>query len=754
MSNPFPLPDLNSVLQELSRAGSPSNRGVLETESQVTSQGSLTFTHVQAPVQTPTTSTPGEFMSPSQALSPSAVLLPAAVPNDAKKYKIWKVSDEENRCYRLIGQGSTFCINHYCKVNHKSVKHVHPLPGEVYVLKTSTTAFCQPSIKPNILQDTLFDKWVQESCTLTEWSERFHLVSLESKYPVNRPPSQKISFGDIETKQREMKLVAKFRTPAKKANIDNDQFFVDHPEYRVIIARPSSDLIDFSSDPQLSQMEDTFVHIGKALATVYYSQQKDHDTTVEGLLNFESEITKLREDLGYQPPDLDPHFSAPSSWLSIASIADEVKNVSDNHNTMNEKIISLEKDIEVATDLSSSQVTNGILANLSPIHAQINKLNEFMVDATRVLNKKIQAVTNLSSNQNSNQDQIDTSSRERILLERMAALEREIASLRSNSDATSIKFGQLGFRGNKDCDSWMEAHHPGGDFGLLVDFHLVMEHVHVQMTGQKLMSNLEKIYKMSLDSNNQALAISSFESRLPRFFTHESKSHIRKDESYFPAIKTWDDWDLPHDGYRDRLNLELHLFKTGHLETLEAELAPLSPYYNLCVLALTESVSWVDSMMKFVDDTFNEYSRSRYGPKKAWHITTRLAKALIEKIAQPRNSVQNSFRINNPSEVCRSITYASLRSLDLMMEISSMNFKNSPIITSELSKYLALNTNYETVEKLTTRFASLETDSTTLKKDVKNAVSAASTASNKYDSTVKPLLEDLKKRVRSLESRA
>ena len=158
--------------------------------------------------------------------------------------------------------------------------------------------------------------------------------------------------------------------------------------------------------------------------------------------------------------------------------------------------------------------------------------------------------------------------------------------------------------------------------------------------------------------------------------------------------------DIPNDGYRDRLKSELYMFKTGQLETLESELEPLIPFYNLPVLALTEFVVWCDNFIKLLDDTYNEYARSKYGSKKAWHITTRLAKALIEKVALPRNFIHNAFRINNPAEVANAITYASLRSLVLMMEISTLNFKNSPIITSELTKFLDLNTNIESVERV------------------------------------------------------
>lgn len=43
-----------------------------------------------------------------------------------------------------------------------------------------------------------------------------------------------------------------------------------------------------------------------------------------------------------------------------------------------------------------------------------------------------------------------------------------------------------------------------------MDLHIVMEHVFVQINGQNLLANVEKIYKMDLSNKNQALAIRSF----------------------------------------------------------------------------------------------------------------------------------------------------------------------------------------------------------------------------------------------------
>jgi len=50
--------------------------------------------------------------------------------------------------------------------------------------------------------------------------------------------------------------------------------------------------------------------------------------------------------------------------------------------------------------------------------------------------------------------------------------------------------------------------------------------------------------------------------------------------------------------------------------------------------------------------------------------------------------------------VSKTVTFAYLRSLDLMIELAKLEFINSPIITSELAKLLAMNSNYDSIEVL------------------------------------------------------
>jgi len=758
MSSHPSLTELDAVLREIDQASAtPRDQGGSSSHSANSIQESSSpFSHVERPLLEGPQDENGQVVLPSQGESTSTTTpilsfkLPATVratAGDQTKYKLWRApTDVSNHCFHLIGQGASFCIKDFCTINHKgSPQFFQPLPGELFVLRSPSTAFIAPKLEPYHLADSVIESWFSDGCTIDEWHRRFLLAKQEQIKPVVRDPFEEITASDLKTKDLLVNTTLAFKTPSRKKQAASIQLQVDIPEFKLILHELDSDRDIYVT------LNKKFSEVGKTLETLFINQQHENNNHIEGLDRLDLKFSQLINLIGDRPLALDSKFIAPNLWLSFVMLADEVKKVMTEHMGLKRESNSIRSTLNSVSHKADELYD--LKSNEELMIKQIKDLTTFSIESSRKLNDRI---SNLPSQQQSStletfQDEVNQ--KETLMLGLISKLESDIAGLRSNYDTDAIKFGQLGFRSAKDCDGWMELHHPEEDFGLLVDFHLVMEHLYVQTTGQKLMSNLEKVYKMSLRNNNQALAISSYEARVPRFFSGEARTYTKKDESYFAAIKTWDDWDLPNDGFRDRLHFELQLFKSGHQETLDAELTPLSPFYNLCVLALTESVSWVDNLVKFIDDTYNEYSRSRYGPKKAWHVTTRLAKALIERVAQPRNSIHNSFKINRPSEVSKSIAYSSLKSLDLMMKISTANFKNSPIITAELSKFLALNSNHEVVEKLQSKFSQIETESSSLRKEVKGAVTAANTASNKVDSSLKSTIDDLKKRIKSLESR-
>lgn len=227
---------------------------------------------------------------------------------------------------------------------------------------------------------------------------------------------------------------------------------------------------------------------------------------------------------------------------------------------------------------------------------------------------------------------------------------------------------------------------------------------------------------------------------------------VKEGESYFKMIKSWEDWNTPHDGFRDQLKRELSLFDVGHNATISAELELLSVFHSLVSKSLLDSITWANKLVKFINDTFREYSRAMYGSKKAWHVTTKLAVSLTEYISSSRTVVHNSFRVGNHMSVSKAVTFSFLRSLDLMIEIEKLEFRNSPVITSKLTKFLAMNSNYESVRKKKEEVKTLTDGISKAMKKAASAFKSVGTVGNTLDREQKETIA-LAKRVKSLESK-
>jgi hypothetical protein len=119
-------------------------------------------------------------------------------------------------------------------------------------------------------------------------------------------------------------------------------------------------------------------------------------------------------------------------------------------------------------------------------------------------------------------------------------------------------------------------------------------------------------------------------------------------------------------------------------------------------------------------------------------------------VGAQRYGVQNAFQLGNSRQICQQILWSVLKSHDVMNEYKCLNFKNHPSIATELVKFLAINTSFEAIEKLTVKMGATEAKLNDSKKQVAAAVKSASLSANKADE-VKKLCKALDKRLKKLE---
>jgi len=104
--------------------------------------------------------------------------------------------------------------------------------------------------------------------------------------------------------------------------------------------------------------------------------------------------------------------------------------------------------------------------------------------------------------------------------------------------------------------------------------------------------------------------------------------------------------------------------------------------YHLVTSSLIESIAWANSLVNYIDLNYEEYASGKFGTGKAWHVTTKLAMALILEVGKPREGALNSFEARDAISISKVIFHSILKSLDVMGLIAAADFRDSPVVVS------------------------------------------------------------------------
>ena len=98
------------------------------------------------------------------------------------------------------------------------------------------------------------------------------------------------------------------------------------------------------------------------------------------------------------------------------------------------------------------------------------------------------------------------------------------------------------------------------------------------------------------------------------------------------------------------------------------------------------------------------------------------------------------------------VFYSVLKSLDVMSDIQSVDYRDSPVVSTELVKFLSLNTAVDAVDRLEEQSDNLVEEVKQISNDMKQASRVATTVGNKGDE-LKKYVDAIRKKVDKLENR-
>ena len=389
---------------------------------------------------------------------------------------------------------------------------------------------------------------------------------------------------------------------------------------------------------------------------------------------------------------------------------------------------------------------------------------EGLVDTVGVITDKVTAefrrhansISMLSSGargrgENGNDSRLENELRE--MTKKMDGLTTSFAELRAEQ-TESIKFADLGFRSYQEGRAWLERYNPDDQIGFLVDFHTVMENVQRQINGVDGLKTMNDLYKLKfMTTNAEAVAITSFSNAVPRFFSEAGSHKVLTDgASYFSEIKTYDQWKDPINGFKVRWKRELEDFRVSHTNFINDSYFLTEMMKALGLQSLSVTIAWCISFIDYLGETYEEYAAGKFGARKAWHVTTKLGLSLIREIAKPRAGTINAFTAGDQQKVACHVFWSTLQSLDKMAEVLQYQFKNHPVVSTELVKFLSLNTSVEAVDKLTVQHTTFIKELGDFKKELREVKGNSSTNGNKV-TEFGPKISALIKRVEKVEAK-
>ena len=453
---------------------------------------------------------------------------------------------------------------------------------------------------------------------------------------------------------------------------------------------------DFNVKPDngftIESLAQAIATIDKTLQTLVnnyktiHQEHSDLENFIKPALTQGEELMKLLANkVGAKPKYLNAHFDAPSMWATIGLISAKLVNMS---NKLFNHISENDKNIGSMADRAAVSYAEPLLQSLGERVDKLSKSIRLLNDAVESIideqeaassediqgsvKRRSEGNTQRRGGENSSSSSSDSDYSDGSLItqgtnlrrtvasmsseplptqqflsnnDRLAQIEKDIQSLKALKDGIAVNFCSSGFKSLKESNAWLLQHSPGKEFGLVVDAHIVMEHLYALIFGKdSTLSNLHNLARIKLRTDIEGIAVTSFEQSVPKLFSKGSFKVVRNDSSYFDTIMSFSDWSTTDDGYRDIIVDRLKEFKEDHEALILQELDITSPMYTVAFNSLTVSVAWIEDLIRYIDSTYKEYTESKFSARKAWSITTRLARTLLTTIDKPRSGIAQSLR--------------------------------------------------------------------------------------------------------------
>ena len=367
------------------------------------------------------------------------------------------------------------------------------MSGEAYTQSERSRAVEEPSAKSLIWDDTLYDRWSNESVTAEEWIQRFQLARNKTLDDLN---FKRINSNDINQEHLFTQKIKNMQSVRKRKQLK-------HEEMSPVEYQPNH---DFDVKPEAGYSQDDFARALNTIDTFMHKLVLNVNSLQRNQTNFFAEVHPLlvrneqcTEDfeasLGTKPPFLFNQFDSPSLWSSLGLIGSEVVDISNRLNLEVKKKGNTEEidNLHDRLDLIKKAIislTDKVTLLMKGNPRQVSKVDPNETLGSMSTDSEDSSKDTLMSGDDIFETLLEGSGSKKRKVRNSKhpiskipdswkeSIERELASIKALSDANAVQFCSLGFKCRQESDSWLSEHGNGDHFGYVVDVHTICEHLY------------------------------------------------------------------------------------------------------------------------------------------------------------------------------------------------------------------------------------------------------------------------------------
>lgn len=611
-----------------------------------------------------------------------------------------------NACGRAFSNAKvTICLGKAFKVkSHADGDKFNLVDGETLMIaKNVKSAFDDVNIPKNRLNDDGYEYLLAKRYSLDFWQGL--ITSLLQLDPADGIITTEV-ISAVEDNIRETNTFLKTPRTGRKSkkevedyaliaptNNPFDDTFLDLQDVATFVPADSEE--EEGSASRIGCVEEYLVSFSRQQNQNMTFQRKALDMIASSINSIKATIGTRRED------GEEETVTGSTIWNSVAAIASNTFNIT----TITEKLDKLTKEAEKAdkgrakTNGDLLLIHRGLASWKSNITALKNRVTTLEAYAGSPFTETASAATSTPPNLTDIENRIalletaatsassagaavnvtDLASKLKSALDRIDALEKE-------KDKKVIRFGELKWK-SLNCSTAFIKSHPdaGPGFGLFVTFHTMAALVFIKIFGDsKFEKRFTDLAKTKMKNNRNMIAIAAAMAPIPDIYTTDSGRVTTITESSFDKIKDVDTWLT---SYEERLSKHLHKVSEEYETHIQNAFGFDTKEYLLCTQALKTTHLTFEGFNNFITKTYRGFLTRHWEKKKAWAITTRLARTVLEHFSNAQGITNNEYDPEDLEGTAARYWFSAARTLDKMKEFTSVQFKNHTALSNTYSQY-------------------------------------------------------------------